>query len=146
MASHPHHAIGANGNGNGANGNGAGATQKKLEKLLAYHGGIADALRTTLALLRGDAVEHREHRAPDVLAAAVQLDAARREHTRGPNTGEHTAARHERRKKTAALLASYDLHKPTPPRGKGKTGVLIQHGFLKKVRGGYVRTTKEFQP
>jgi lactate dehydrogenase-like 2-hydroxyacid dehydrogenase len=73
----------------------------------------------------------------------VQIDAARRR----VHDGAHTAAVKARRKRTADLLTTFDLHKPTASLvGRGRIGGLIQNGYLKKVRGGYVRTAKEFHP
>jgi hypothetical protein len=137
MSTHPKHAT---------NGNGHGST-KKLERLLAYHEHNADALRTALALLRGEAVEHRAKRAPDVLAAAVALDAARR--TAHPRRDGKTQIR-ARRTRTAALLAQFDLHTPrrsdqlpASPANRG-IGGLVRTGLLKRTRDGYVRTAKPF--
>jgi hypothetical protein len=137
MSTHPKHAM--------TNGNGHGST-KKLERLLAYHEHNADALRTTLALLRGEAVEQRAKRAPDVLAAAVALDAVRRTaHPRHDKT--ETRAR---RARTAVLLAQFDLHTPrranqlpASPANRG-IGGLVRGGLLKRTKGGYVRTAKPF--
>lgn len=147
MASHPKHAIGTNGNGAAG-----GLTARKIEQLLAYHDGIAAALRTTLAVLRGDAIDHRQHRAPAVLAAAVQLDAARRANAsptkqRAPH-GSLVSAIKARRQRTADMLAKFDTRTPRAPEPDDvrRLSVSIQHGFLKKVRGGYIRTAKAFEP
>jgi hypothetical protein len=140
MATHPRHAVNGNGNGDGGHG---GLTLKKIEKLYALHDGIATALRTTLQLLRGEAVDRKVETGPDVLTAAVRLDAQRRA-PRAP-AGTHTAMVNERRQKTAALLATMDLHKPTNPGGRS-LGVLIQHGFIKRKGDGYIRTAKDFEP
>jgi hypothetical protein len=117
-------------------------TVKKLELLLQHHEGITAALRTTLALLRGDAMERKATRGPAVLQAALQLDAARTK----TNDGTHTRMVKARRERTAALLARFDLHKPQTIQTGRTAGVLVQHGFLKKTRGGYVRTSKQFTP
>jgi len=144
MASHARFAKGSNGNG-ASNGAGGSMTQRKIEALLAHHDAAATALRTTLALLRGESIDKREHRAPDVLAAAVQIDAARRKYKTPDYQG--TAAVKARRQRTADLLSTFDLHKPKSSAGMHRQfGVLIQHGYVKKVRDGYVRTAKPFIP
>ena len=114
---------------------------------------------------------------PTALAAAVVLDQKRRGHSAAtkrkmskiakqryaalvaggakaesvkvaPGYGS-TAAKIERRKASADVLATFDTATPKPLVGSGRPGArlaapLIRRGYLKKKGDGYVRTAKPF--
>lgn len=152
-------------NDNG-NGNGHGSlTQKKLERLFAYHSGISRALETTLALLRGEAITTRKHKGSDVLAAAVRLDDARRVIGRPPGSRDKaprrpTAARRytkenklATRRRVAKFLEHFDANeaRPIPEEFRNQSrqiglGPLMYAGYLKRRgEGRYVRTNKTYE-
>ena len=145
------HAVNGNGNGNG-NGIGTGnasGTSARLAKLQAYHESMAAAIRTTRALLDGDATATKQQRAPDVISQAIALDAARRQGgKRRHYDGKPGAEIRARRKRTAAFLDS--LSTTTPKQAKmngvpgGAIGTLLRHGFIKRSGDGYIRTAKPF--
>jgi hypothetical protein len=56
------------------------------------------------------------------------------------------AATVARRKKTAAVLATYDTKKAKPLIHKAGLGALIAAGYLRHQGDGYVRTAKVFEP
>jgi hypothetical protein len=145
MATHARHAM----NGHNGNGNGGSMTQKKLEQLLEHYERHAEALRTTLGLLRGAELETKARRAPAVLGAALRLEADRHAQNGNghapakPKRGAFRAAILARRKESAAWLATFSKTKPAAEIGQGKN-VFVVHGYLKKVQGGFVRTDKVF--
>lgn len=51
-----------------------------------------------------------------------------------------------RRKKTAAVLATYDTKKPKPLQPKAGLGAAVAAGYLRAQGDGYVRTAKVFTP
>jgi hypothetical protein len=126
-------------------------TPGKMRELLAYHERMADALRTTIGLLNGHAVEKKQDKHQD-LFDAVQLDAARRRNGAPvPRVTVLAKPPHLPRKKTKAekrremlqLLSQFNTETPIGPKGIGRIGHLLSTGYIKRKAGGYVRTDKQ---
>lgn len=90
--------------------------------------------------------------ASSVLEQALALDAARRNGKgkaipQSKHPDYHTrVVEIARRQRTAAYLATFDLHTPHPGIAKKGVAPLLVNGYLKRKGDGYVRTGKEFQP
>jgi hypothetical protein len=120
----------------------------QLEQLLAHHERLTVAIRTTLDELRGRQATRKQGRAANVLQQAVTLDLARVTATRTPRKKRKGAAIADKaaaRRRTAALLASFDATLAKPGQSRS-IAVLVRHGFLKKKGDGYVRTSRPFVP
>ena len=143
MATHPRMAAAAATNGHGNSGSG------KLDRLLAYHEQAAAAIRMTIGLMNGHEKTTKANGHSTVLAQAIALDGARVAKTKtkkGRPTGR--AGILAQRARTIAVLDSFDTAKPREPTHlpHGARGLtpLINHGYLKKKRGGYIRTAKPY--
>ncbi len=123
-----------------------GLTLRKITRLLQYHEHAADALRTTLALMNGEAVAAKQETRAPLLATALALDRARTQRSPVPPKKD--------RAKTAHFLALFDPVKPLTSADvmtkTGRTGrayglpSLIHHGYLKRKGAGWVRTSKPY--
>lgn len=154
MATHPHSAA-TNGHGN--------SSTTKIEKLLAFHESAAAAIRMTIGLMNGHAKTAKTNGHASVLADALALDGARTAKTakaakrkkRGtlskPNDRATVLAQ---RARTAKVLDAFSTKHPIPITDVAKDldsdarrmGIapLITHGYLKRKRGGLIRTAKAF--
>lgn len=128
----------------------------KLDRLLAYHEDAAKAIRFTMGLLNGQAKAAKTNGHATVLAQAVALDSERaakapkHKKSKRPMT---RAAIMKQRERSAQVLAAF-TKAPRPasevaqelglPLAKLGFAPLINHGYLKKTRGGYVRTAKAY--
>ena len=132
-----------------ATGTGTG-TVGRIRRLLAEHREIVDALETTLGLLNGHATASVKRRADMTLAAAIDVDRARVQTTRGTTTKRKRkrarigARSQTQRQQSAAFLARFDLDEPKVVTGFRGLGSLVRRGYLKSKGDGYIRTAKEF--
>jgi len=133
----------SNGNGKAPHG---GSTRVKLERLRAHHEQLAAALSMALAVLDADEHATKAKRAPGIIADALAIEHARTNGTRPPRTSDYSRTKHATRQQTAALLARFSPDTPTAAKGTGRGNVatLVRHGYLKRTRGGLVRTAKPF--
>jgi hypothetical protein len=138
-------------------------TVDELRALLAVLERETEGVRVTLGLMNGSATAAARARQPGVLAAALDLDAARRGHRRIPRkyqkrkTGRPPAAvaaapssRRGRGSKvraqraaSARLLAQFDPVEPRRLKGRG-IGSFVRRGYLKAKGDGYVTTGKAY--
>jgi len=125
---------------------------KTLERRAQHYEEKAAAIRQTMAILGEHSGASSARRGSSTIDAAIALDAQRR--GPGPRGGMRLDAQPGygskanqliRRKRTAAVLATYDSTTPNakvPP----AVGTLIRTGYLRKKGDGYVRTAKVFTP
>jgi len=116
-------------------------TRDQLHRLLAEHEAAAAAIRATIGLLNG----HANGGAPPLIDEALTR---RRRRPRKATTGAPPPM------DTAAKLALFDRRVPVSTADLRKVagggvqqiglGVLVRHGYLKKKRGGYIRTAKPY--
>ncbi len=153
---HNNTAINANGDGANFYGN----TERRLVKLLNHHRGIATAIETTLAILTSDERITKQARGHSLLQEALQIDGGRvakrkpgrpKQEVAVTRDGAWKAQHAARRATTLEALNAFDTDKPMTVKDvsekigkKLSIGILVHHGYLKKKRGGLVRTAKEF--
>ena len=138
-----------------------GSTRGRLVRLLARYDSAAAAIRTTLALLDGDAAQTKTEKAGDVLRQAIRIDTVRAgadamivngngsgrpAPAKAKPSGAGAKAAKAKRRRTAALLDTFSTTTPRPNTEKRPLSVLLQHGYLTKKGDGYVRTAKQFVP
>jgi hypothetical protein len=135
-----------------------GPVINRLLKLLAQHEAAADAIRTTLELLRADQGEERSARQGSVIEQALTLDAARRAKATGngasaapaekprhpPGYGARDAER-ARRNRTVAFLSLFSRDTPIPTSQKRLAGQLAALGYLRRKGEGFLRTAKPYE-
>jgi len=138
-------AAAMNGHGN------SGST--KLDRLLAYHEQAAAAIRMTIGLMNGHEKAAKTNGHTSVLAQAIALDGERVAKTAKAKKGTakrptDRAAILAQRARTIKLLDSFDRTTPREPTDlpHGARGLtpFVNHGYLKKKRGGYIRTAKAY--
>ena len=139
---------GMNGNGNGA-GPGTG-TRAQLHRLYAFHSQRAEALRIALELLDDQQLQRRGLRSDSVIVEAVRMDEQRRQRkapkSKRPDYWLKDTIKRRRQATAKKLMEiSDDAKSPTTKIGQGMQP-LLANGYLKKVKGGWIRTEKEFQP
>lgn len=147
MATHTNTAA-TNGHGN------SGST--KLDRLLAFHESAAAAIRMTIGLMNGHEKTAKTNGHASVLADAIALDGARRTKTKKKplRNGERKAAIRKQREQTERTLAAFGTTKARELKDvAAEVGVRVQQigigpllkaKYLKRKRGGYVRTTKPY--
>jgi hypothetical protein len=147
MATSPNTAA-TNGHGN------SGTT--KLDRLLAFHESAAAAIRMTIGLMNGQAQHAKTNGHASVLAEAIALDGARRTKTKKKQlrNGERKAAKRAQREQTERTLAAFTASKPRQLADVAAevgvsvqqiaVGPLLRAKYLKRKRGGFVRTTKPY--
>ena len=132
----------------------------RLNRLLAHHEQAAAAIRFTIELLNGSAraAKASGNGHATVIAEAIALDSARvAKHAKAkPSKGHNKrSVVLARRHRSAQVLDAFDSKTPRPlaevvqalglPSGQ-HAGIapLVNSGYLKKKRGGYVRTSKAY--
>lgn len=63
---------------------------------------------------------------------------------RKPSRGGYTSKLRQQRAATAKLLARFSTEEPRPTAHAQQLAVMLRHGYLKRVEGGYLRTDKPF--
>lgn len=119
----------------------------RLRLMLLKYETAAAALRATIALVDEDAHARRAARTAPVLLEAAALDherRAKRPSSKRARRGQSTREMYARRAKSARLLASLDTKTPRPVRDTRGLAVLMQHGYIRRVEDGYLRTDKPF--
>jgi hypothetical protein len=102
------------------------------------------ALRTTLALLDGNAHASSAKRSGSTISQAMALDAARLGNGNGHSRPAGKPSLLAQRQRTAALLAQFDRTEPRRSPGRANIGVLIHRGYLVRQGDGFVRTDKPY--
>lgn len=127
----------------------------KIEKLLAFHESAAAAIRLTIELMNGQAKTAKTNGHSTVLAEAVALDGARAVKSR--KSKKKASSRADilaQRERTAKVLDAFDVKRPrSAAEVQQALGIdsrtmgiapLLHHRYLKKKRGGLVRTAKTY--
>jgi len=145
--------------------------RSRIDKLIAHHEEQLHALRIVRALLVAGEQASSTKRGKTTVQRALQLEVARR--SNGHESPEHgpyyvpegdaeavstpqvkpkgygsKAAIAARRQKTAALLATFSRTVPAAHQDPARRGFggLIAAGYLKRGKGGFLRTAKVFTP
>lgn len=135
-----------------------------LRKRLEFYRRKVTAIEEVLSDMNGYHIEKKQQRGTtSVLAEAVQLDAARRLGTKSKGKGTkgkqrravmvlkkaRKPSKEAHQRSIAAFLAHFD-NEPRPAKGlagaRGRTGTLVQSGYLRRVADGFVRTEKPYPP
>jgi len=136
-------------NGHGNNG------VARIQKLLAFHEQAAAAIRLTLGLLSGQASAAKTNGHATTLAQAVALDGARAAKSKPKRKGGGASRLRAQRARSGAVLEAFDVKTPRTAaevaarlemsHTRMGIGPLIRYGYLKRRRGGLVRTAKAYE-
>jgi len=133
------------------NGHGPGIPAK-LAKLLADKRAEVAALERVIAMLGGAAATGKAATASTVMADALALDAARRAKRRSKETtrSKSKSTVRAQRARSAEFLARLSTETPVDLKAIGVNGQsvgiapLMNAGYVRKTKHGYLRTAKVF--
>jgi len=108
----------------------------RLQKLLAYHEGVAAAIRTVLVALNGLDTFKKAAKQEGIIAAALAIDGQRR-------SGGTKKEQLSKRERVHQMLSKYAAGETLPAEMGKRWGALVLHGYLRRDDAGrYVRTDK----